>query len=84
MTLTLELPPEKEALLRARAAARGMDESAYLLRLLEEDAAVQTVRPFYESATTEEWLAAFHEWVNSHDPNGPVLLDDSREIIYED
>jgi len=41
-------------------------------------------RPFYETATPEEWVKAFHEWTHSHDPNGAVLLDDSREVIYED
>lgn len=41
-------------------------------------------RPFYETATTEEWLREFNDWVASHDPNTPVILDDSREAIYGD
>ena len=41
-------------------------------------------KPFYERATDEEWIAALELWAKSHDPNGPVLLDDSREAIYED
>jgi hypothetical protein len=41
-------------------------------------------KPFYETAPREEWLKAFNEWVNSHDPNIPVILDDSREAIYKD
>lgn len=81
MTLTLELPPEKEALLRARAAARGLDESAYLLRLLDEDA-VPT--PIHNAATPEERLRAWEELKSRLDPNTPVLLDDRREVIYED
>ncbi len=83
MTLTLELPPEKEALLRARAAARGMDESAYLLRLLDEDVA-DVPRPIHSSATPEERLRALEELKARLDPNTPVLWNDSREYIYED
>ena len=41
-------------------------------------------KPFYETAPREEWLKAFNEWVDSHDPNTPVILDDSREAIYGD
>lgn len=34
----------------------------------------------------EKWLKAFHEWMNSLDPNTPVLTDEqiSRESIYEE
>jgi hypothetical protein len=42
-------------------------------------------RPFYETATPQEWVQAFHEWVESHrDMNLPQLSDEaiSRESIY--
>jgi hypothetical protein len=42
-------------------------------------------RPFYETATPQEWVKAFHEWVESHrDLNLPPLSDEaiSRESIY--
>ncbi len=42
-------------------------------------------KPFYEAATTEEWLAEFHRWLDSHkDKNYLVLPDEaySRENIY--
>lgn len=41
-------------------------------------------RPFYETATPQEWVKAFHEWAASHDPNSPCLSDEaiSRESIY--
>ena len=85
MTFTLTLPPDKEDDLRVRAAKEGVPADLYALRLLTEalDAAPPP-RPFYETATPEEWIAAFNQWVYSHDPNGPVLTDDSREGIYED
>ena len=36
--------------------------------------------------TPEEWVRQFDAWVNSHDPNIPVLSDEamSRESIYPD
>jgi hypothetical protein len=41
-------------------------------------------RPFYETATKEEWIAAFREWAESHRNNSPILSDEaiSRESIY--
>ncbi|MBV9852700.1 MAG: hypothetical protein JO250_23825 [Armatimonadetes bacterium] len=86
MTLTLDLSPEQESRLRAQAAAHGQAADQYAVSLL--DGALNTSaaeqRPFYEIATKEEWLAAFGAWTASLDPNTPVLLNDSREVIYED
>lgn len=88
MTLTLELSPEQERVLQIRAMLNRQKPNEYAAQLLEKTLTSppegQHERPFYETATTEEWLAAFDEWVNSHDPNGPVLFNDSREAIYED
>lgn len=42
-------------------------------------------RPFYETATAQEWVHAFREWVESHrDLDLPLLFDQaiSRESIY--
>ncbi|MBW4599539.1 MAG: hypothetical protein KME29_07960 [Calothrix sp. FI2-JRJ7] len=42
-------------------------------------------RPFSETATADEWIAAFDEWVNCHRGlNFPMLSDEdiSRESIY--
>ncbi|MBA3924597.1 MAG: hypothetical protein H0X31_24010 [Nostocaceae cyanobacterium] len=44
-------------------------------------------RPFYETATPEEWSVAFQEWVDSHQNLNLPFLDDeaiSRESIYGD
>jgi hypothetical protein len=42
-------------------------------------------RPFYETASAEEWIAAMQEWVESH-PETPPLPPgwDSRESMYEE
>jgi plasmid stability protein len=37
MSLTLNLPPDKEATLRARALAQGVSAEQYARRVLEED-----------------------------------------------
>ena len=81
MTTTLTLPPRQENPPREeewQENARQLDEILGITNPALEKT------PFYERATTEEWIAALDLWANSHDPNGPVLLDDSREIIYED
>jgi hypothetical protein len=46
----------------------------------------QMERPFYETATVQEWVQALHSWSESHEQNTPLLSDYavSREGIYED
>lgn len=39
-------------------------------------------KPFYETASPEEWVKALREWATNH-PILPVIADDSRETIYE-
>jgi hypothetical protein len=72
--------------------------TAQLIRLLMEKAAAQGVtleallRPLTESGapeskaemTPEQKAQAWEEWALSHDRNTPVILDDSREAIYND
>ncbi|MBH8562002.1 hypothetical protein I8748_07420 [Nostoc sp. CENA67] len=46
----------------------------------------QHKRPFYETATPDEWVKAFREWAASHHHNVPPLSDYavSRQSMYED
>lgn len=69
--------------LKAEAEIQGKTLAAVLSPLLPTNGK-QEERPFYETATTEEWLKEFNAWVESHDPNTPVILDDSRAAIYGD
>lgn len=83
---TIEIDQSAAAILqtlKAEAEAQGKTLAALLTPLLPSNGEPE-VRPFYETATTEEWLKEFNEWVESHDPNTPVILDDSREAIYGD
>ena len=42
--------------------------------------------PLCESLSAAEWPKMFQAWLDSHDPNLPVLSDEAprRESIYED
>ena len=85
MTVTLNLPPEKEAAFKAQARARGLSLEQWML-----DVADQSVEPVsiahLQKTNPEEWARHFDAWVDSHDPNTPVLSDEdmSRESIYPD
>ncbi|MGH7962816.1 MAG: hypothetical protein ACRERD_13470 [Candidatus Binatia bacterium] len=42
--------------------------------------------PFWATATAEEWIKGFHEWVNEPRPEAPVIPLEAlrRENFYED
>ena len=85
MTVTLNIPPEKEAAFEAQAQARGLTLEQWLL-----DVADQYVQPVsiahLQKTDPEEWARQFRAWADSHDPSIPVLSDEamSRESIYPD
>jgi hypothetical protein len=68
MTVTLNLPPEKEAAFKAQARARGLSLEQWIL-----DVADQSVEPVsiahLQKTDPEEWARHFDAWVDSHDPN---------------
>jgi hypothetical protein len=69
----------------AKAMARGMSVNDYLQQELGLTNGGQlSERPFYETATPEEWITEFTKWADSHDPNTPALQIEavSRESIY--
>jgi hypothetical protein len=81
-TVTIELATSTVAILRTlqeKAEAQGITLDALLQPLIEENGVHQTL-----DMTPEERAHAFEEWASSHDPNTPVILDDSREAIYGD
>jgi hypothetical protein len=95
---TIEVDQSAAAILqtlKAEAEAQGKTLAALLTPLLPTNGVhpsdgpiglddMQKERPFYETATPEEWIRELNAWAASHDPNTPVLLDDSREAIYGD
>jgi len=85
MTVILNLPPEKEAIFKAQAQACGLSLEQWML-----DVANQHVQPVsiahLQKTNPQEWARHFDAWVDSHNPNNPVLSDEamSRESIYPD
>lgn len=85
MTVTLNLPPEKEAFFKAQAQARGLSLEQWML-----EAADQHVQPVsvaqLQNTNPQEWARHFDAWVDSHRSTIPVLSDEamSRESIYAD
>lgn len=92
MTLKLELPPELEIRLREEAERRGVDVGPYARGLLEKALALRLTpdredRPFHETATSEEWLREFDDFLASfEDVEVPDFPDEAlrREHLYED
>lgn len=80
--------------LQERAAAQGSTIEALLRRLLEAERAQPPdapappteSRPFYETATPEEWVREFLSWANDPSRHTPSLTheDVSRESLNED
>lgn len=95
---TIEVDQSTAAILqtlKAEAELQGKPLAALLSPLLPtngkhstDEAAMfseqKDERPFYETATPEEWIRELNAWAASHDPNTPVILDDSRAAIYGD
>ncbi len=82
--MTITPTPEQEQILTI-AIKTGLVRSA------EEalDVGVETLRTKLATnppRTKEEWLAEFHEWINSHAGQTVVLSDEamSRDSIYAD
>ena len=85
MNVTIELSDEKAAALKAQAEAQGLTVERWLEQIADQH--VQPVSIAHLQRTNpKEWARQFDAWVNSHDPNTPVLSDEamSRESIYPD
>jgi hypothetical protein len=88
-TVTIQVAPQVAQLLLAlqrRADTEGVTLDSLLLPLVPENGAQPSERPFYETATPEEWVREFTKWADSHDPNTPALPIEavSRESMYSD
>jgi hypothetical protein len=89
-TVTIEVAPQVAAILlslQKAAEAKGMSLDSLLMPLLPVSEGMNGEngqRPFHETATGEDWVKELYAWAGSHAPNTPVILDDSREAIYDD
>ena len=85
MTVTLTLPPEKEAAFKAQAQARGLRLEQSILELADPYVQPASIAHL-QKTDPEEWARHFDAWADSHRHDIPVLSDEamSRESIYRD
>ncbi|HEV2948036.1 MAG TPA: hypothetical protein VGX70_11715 [Gemmataceae bacterium] len=83
MTVTLKLTPEKEKLLKDKAANAGLSLENYLLALVERDVNLSNGQEILAPLTPAQWSVEWRAWANKerHLPAG-LAIDDSRESIY--
>lgn len=82
-TILEDVKPETAAIIAAQAKAKGLSLDEYIRSLLVISE-IGLNKPLYETASPDELANAIVEWANSHDPKAPVVLNDSREAIYDD
>ena len=85
MTVTLSLPPAKEAIYKAQAQARGLSLEQWMLEVADQHAQPVSASQLQKTDPLE-WARQFRAWADGHDPKLPVLPDEamSRESIYPD
>jgi hypothetical protein len=85
MTVTIELPPEKEAAFKAQAEARGLSLEQWMLDIAEQHVPPVSIAHL-QKTDPKEWARQFRAWADGHDPAIPVLSNEamSRESIYPD
>jgi len=85
MTVTLNLPPEKEAAFKAQAQARDLSLEQWMLYVADQQVPPVSIAHL-QKTDPEEWARQFRIWADSHGPNIPVLSEEamSRESIYPD
>jgi hypothetical protein len=85
MTVMIELPPEKEAVLKAQARAQGLTIEQWLLSLAEQYGQPGSIAHL-QRTDPAEWARRFDAWMDSQDPGRPVISDAamSRDSLYPD
>jgi hypothetical protein len=84
MTVMLELKPEVENRVVKKAKSLGKTVENFLLEVIEENLDEEReTKPFYETATDEEWIAELDSLAVFSDKI-PTTWDDSRESIYRE
>jgi hypothetical protein len=86
MTVTLELKPEVEARVIEQAAAYGVPVEEFLQSVIEGSLSNGEEKPFYETATAEEWETALDDFANSpaFAKAAGRFVDDSRAEFYRE
>lgn len=89
MPLMIDAPQVEDRLKKA-AAKKGVKPTDLAVEILssqlepEEVPARGEPRPFYETATPEQWVAEFDRWVESHPKRQPLPVNAfDRLTFYE-
>ena len=84
MTVILDVPPEKEAVFKAQAEARGLGVGQWILEVAEQHTQHCASIVHLQKTNPAEWARHFRVRADSHDAALPVLTEDamSRESIY--
>jgi predicted DNA-binding protein len=82
MTVTLEIKPEIKDRAEAKAKSLGKALETFLIEVIEENINGDLEeKPFYETASNEEWIAELNSLSEFSDKISQKW-DDSRESIY--
>jgi hypothetical protein len=83
----IQIAPEIIQAITREATARGLSVDEYLRQALgvmngtSSPDSQASARPFYETATIEEWVSEYTKWAESHGPNTPGLTrEDVRRL----
>jgi hypothetical protein len=84
-TIKIDLPDQQAEALQAKAMAQGLTLEDWFRKVAEKEAASVSVAHL-QKTNPEEWIRHFDAFLNSLDPNTPVLSDEAtkRENIYPD
>lgn len=84
-TIKIDLPDQQITALTAKAAAQGLTLEAWFQKVAAQEVPSASIAHL-QKTDSQEWARQFDAWVDSHDPNLPVLSDEamSRESIYPD
>jgi hypothetical protein len=85
MTVTINIPPEREAAYQALAQAKGLSVEQWLRQLVDQAAPLQLETSPSNQDSRDTWEEEFDAWVNSF-PHTPPLSDEaiSRASMYPD
>jgi len=84
-TVTINLPEQQIDVLTAKAAAQGLTLEGWFQKVAEQEVPSSSIAHL-QKTNPREWARQFDAWVDSHDPNLPVLSDEAmgRDSIYPD
>ena len=85
MNLTIEIPDEQAAALKAQAEAQGLSIEGWLEKLAGQQLQPASIAHL-QATDPRDWARRFRAWAESHDLNTPVLSDAAmnRASIYPD